>query len=62
MLKISDIFKNIAKMPAKAGFLFWVVDFVLISCEIVDKFLILNDFIVVKYKLLTESSAFYKVK
>ena len=49
-------------MPAKAGFLFLVVGFVLISCEIVDKFLILNDFIVVKYKLLTESSAFYKVK
>lgn len=49
-------------MPAKAGFLFLVVGFVLISCEIVDKFLILNDFVAVKYKLLTESSAFYKVK
>lgn len=49
-------------MPAKAGFLFWVVGFVLISCEIVDKFLILNDFVVMKYKLLTESSGFYKVK
>lgn len=49
-------------MPVKAGFLFLGVDFVLISCEIVDKFLILNSFIVVEYKLLTESSGFYKVK